>query len=163
MIAIRLQTGGQYWRQLALLWGLFGFLGLTILAVARTAPLAFVGLVMMIVPAYMLVSRYIWWVARMDDDGVTLVSGKRYAWTDLERIIDVRGVSFAFPIENAPPFRYQAHGHNHYELIFKGGHARVFDRMLKNGAEVAAALAALERGATAVRPAAEGPGSGVAS
>ncbi len=134
MNAIQLQTGAQYWRRLALLWGLFALIGLAIAAVAKQPLLGVFGLLLMIAPAYMLLTRRIWWVSRMDGDGVTLISGRRFAWADFEKVIDVHAI------------RYSARWHNHYELVFRNGRARVFDRMLKNADDVVAALKALDRG-----------------
>jgi hypothetical protein len=132
--SLRLQTGTQYWRRLAVIWGLFGLIGLAITAVARQPLLGVLGLLLMVAPAYMLWSRRAWWVARMDGDGVTLLSGKRFAWSGFEKVFEV----------NAR--RYGATWHSHYELVFKDGHARVFDRMLKNSDEVMPVLQALGRG-----------------
>jgi hypothetical protein len=134
MRAIDAKTGKQYWRRVALLWGMFGFFGLVISAMAKTPALGLFGLFLMIAPAYMLVSRRMTWVARLDGDGVTMHSGKRFAWSDFEKVVDVHAL------------RGGAKWHNHYELVFKSGRARVFDRMLANRDEVVGALQALERG-----------------
>jgi hypothetical protein len=133
MNAIEVKTGGAYWKRIGLLWGMFGFIGLVMEAMARRPALGILGLVLMVAPAYMLWSRRVWWIARMDADGVTLRSGKRYAWSDFEKIVDVHAV------------RGGAKWHNHYELIFKSGRARIFDRMLANADEVLAVVKALER------------------
>ncbi len=37
MSAIELKTGKQYWKRIAVLWGMMGFLGLVIEAMAKTA------------------------------------------------------------------------------------------------------------------------------
>src|SRR5260221_3826730 len=129
MNAIQLKTGVQYWRRMALLWGMMALIGFAIAAVAKQPLQGFLGLfVMVALPAYMLFTRRIWWVARMDGDGVTLISGKRYAWADFEKVVGVITT------------RSGGQWHSHYELVFKNGRARVFDRMLKNGDEVVAAL-----------------------
>ena len=146
MQSIQLQTGAQYWRGLAVLWALFGFMGLTMIIFARTTTEGLLGVFFALVPSYMLIARHIWWVARMDRDGVMLVSGRRFAWADLVKVVDVRGVHYAIPIQNAASLNYTSSAHNHYELVFKHGRARVFDRMLKNPDEAVAALDALERG-----------------
>ena len=134
MHTIEVKTGSQYWRRLAVLWAMFALIGLAMVAVARQPLLAVLGLALAVAPAYMLYTRRIWWVARMDVEGVTLISGKRFAWADLEKVVDVIAM------------RYGGKWHNHYELVFHSGRARVFDRMLKNADEVMAAIKALERG-----------------
>jgi hypothetical protein len=101
---------------------------------ARAPALGILGLVVMISPAWLLYRRRVLWVARIDGDGVTLRSGKRLAWADFEKVVDVQAV------------RGGARWHNHYELVFRSGRARVFDRMLSNADEVVAAVTALARG-----------------
>ena len=134
MTAIQLQTGPQYWRRLAIIWVLFGVIGFAMAAVAKAPLLGFSGLFQMIAPAYLPVTRYLWWVKRIDADGVALLSGKRFAWADFDKVMEIT-VS-----------RYGSRRHNHYELVFKTGRGRVFDLMLKNRDEVLAALKALEAG-----------------
>jgi hypothetical protein len=134
MNAIEAKTGRQYWRRIAILWAMFGLFGFVITAMAKAPALGIFGLVLMVAPAYLLWSRRRWWVARMDGDGVLMRSGKRFAWVDLEKVVDVTAV------------RGGAKWHNHYELVFRGGRARVFDRMLANSDEVVAVVQALQRG-----------------
>jgi hypothetical protein len=134
MSAIEVKTGKQYWRRVAILWAMFGLFGFTISAMAKKPAVGLFGLAVMAAPVYMLVSRRLTWAARLDGEGVTLRGGKRLAWSELEKIVDVNAV------------RGGARWHSHYELVFKSGRARVFDRMLANGDEVVAALQALERG-----------------
>jgi hypothetical protein len=134
MNPIEVRTGKAYWRRIGLLWGMFGFFGLVMTAMARAPLLGIVGLVMMIAPAWLLYQRRVLWVLRMDREGVTLRSGKRMPWGDLQQVVDVTAV------------RGGARWHNHYELVFRNGRARVFDRMLANADEVVRALGPLAHG-----------------
>jgi hypothetical protein len=134
MPSIELKTAPAYWRRIGLLWGMFGFFGLVISAMAANPVLGFFGLLLMIAPAWLLIQRRATWIARMDGDGVTLRSGKRLPWSDFEKVVDVQAV------------RGGARWHNHYELIFRSGRARVFDRMLANADEAVPAVTALMRG-----------------
>jgi len=134
MNAIEVKTGSAYWRRIGLLWAMFGLFGLVMTAMAREPALGILGLVVMISPAWLLYRRRVLWVARIDGDGVTLRSGKRLAWADFEKVVDVKAM------------RGGAQWHNHYELVFRSGRARVFDRMLSNADEVIAAITALARG-----------------
>ena len=134
MNAVELKTGKGYWRRIGLLWAMFGFFGFVISAMARTPAPGILGLLLMIAPAWLLVRRRMTWAARLDAEGVILRSGKRLAWADFEKVIDVHVV------------RGGARRHNHYELVFRGGRARVFDFMLANGAEVVGVIKTLERG-----------------
>jgi hypothetical protein len=133
MNGIEAKTGKQYWQRITVLWAMFGLMGFVITAMAREPAIGILGLLLMVTPAYMLWSRRRWWVERMDGDGILLRSGKRFAWADFDKVVDVHAV------------RGGARWHNHYELVFRGGRARVFDRMLANSAEVVAVLQALER------------------
>jgi hypothetical protein len=134
MNAIELKTGKQYWRRVAILWVMFGLFGLVISAMAKRPAVGLFGLLVMVAPGLMLVSRRMTWAARLDAEGVTLRSGKRLPWSDFDKVVDVHAV------------RGGAKWHNHYELVFRSGRARVFDRMLENGDAVVGALQALERG-----------------
>jgi hypothetical protein len=113
---------------------MFGFFGLVISAMAASPVLGFFGLFLMIAPAWLLIQRRATWIARMDADGVTLRSGKRFPWSDFEKVVDVQAN------------RGGARWHSHYELFFHGGHARVFDRMLANADEAVAAVGTLAHG-----------------
>ena len=70
---------------------------------------------------YLTVRSY---VKTLDDDAVTVRSGKRYAWGDLTKIkpVYVR--------------RYGRTTLNHVDLMFSGGTAGVYYQMFENGAEV---------------------------
>lgn len=137
MSVLELQTGSQYWRRLALIWGMFAVIGFAIAAVAKQPLLGFTGLFLMVAPAYMLWSRRNSWVARMDGDGVGMISGKRFGWAEFEKVFEIKARG----------------GHSHYEIVFKGGRARVFDRMLSNKNEVVSVVAALGRGENPFAPA----------
>jgi hypothetical protein len=134
MVPIDLKTAPAYWRRIALLWGMFGFFGLVIAAMAASPALGIFGLLLMLAPAWLLLRRRLTWAARMDGDGVTLRNGKRLAWSELEKVVDIQAT------------RGGARWHNHYELIFRSGRACVFDRMLANANEVVAAVTVLARG-----------------
>jgi hypothetical protein len=134
MNVIEAKTGKAYWRRIGLLWAMFGFFGLVMTATAKQPALGIFGLVMMVAPAWLLYRRRVCWLARMDSNGVTLLSGKRLPWSDFEKVVDVHAI------------RGGAQWHNHYELVFRSGRARVFDRMLANADQVVAVVKALEGG-----------------
>ena len=134
MNAIEAKTGPGYWRRIGVVWGMFGLMGLAITAAARMPAMGIFGLLMMAAPAFLLYRRRVTWAARFDGEGVTLMNGKRLPWSELEKVVDVHVV------------RGGAKWHNHYELVFRSGQARVFDRMLANADEVLGLLKALERG-----------------
>lgn len=127
---IEARTGKSYWRRVALLWGMFGILGLITCAMARKPALGIFGILLMLAPAWLLVRRRFTWVHHLDDTGVTLRSGKHFAWSDLKKVVDVQAV------------RGGAKGHSHYELVFDRGRALVFDRVLENAEEVLAHIRA---------------------
>jgi hypothetical protein len=131
MNTVELKTSGAYWRRIAILWALFGFIGLAITATAKLSALGIFGISIMLAPAFLLIRRRMTWAARFDGTGVTLRSGKQLAWADFEKVVDVHTVKG---------------GHNHYQLVFRGGRARVFDRMLANAGEVVGILSGLARG-----------------
>ncbi len=113
---------------------MFGFFGFVISATAKQPLLGTIGLLVTLAPGWLLYRRRVSWLARVDDAGVTLLSGKRLAWSDFEKVVDVHAIQGG------------ARWHNHYELVFRNGRARVFDRMLANAEEVVAVVKALERG-----------------
>jgi hypothetical protein len=132
-MAIEAKTSPAYWRRIAILWALFAIMGLAISATARKPAQGLFGIALALAPAAMLWRRRATWVARLDDEGVTLRSGKRLPWSELERVTDVHAR------------RGAAEWHSHFELAFKRGRARVFDRMLANADEVVGAIRAREK------------------
>lgn len=130
---IEARTARRYWVRIAVLWGMFALFGFIISAMAKQPVQGFFGLFLMVAPAFLLIRRRLTWAHRFDDGGVALRSGKRFAWADLQKVIDVHAV------------RGGAKWHNHYVLAFKQGRALVFDRMLDNSGEILALLKTLER------------------
>src|SRR5205814_2140528 len=111
MKAIEAKTGQAYWRRIGLLWAMFGFFGLVMTATAKQPALGIFGLVTMVAPAWLLYRRRVCWLAGLDVDGATLLSGQRLPWSDFEKVVDVHAV------------RGGARWHNHYELVFRSGRA----------------------------------------
>ena len=134
MNAVEARTSKAYWRRIGALWAMFGVFGLVITAMASQPVVGIFGLLLMAAPAWLLLRRRATWVRRLDGSGVTLRSGKQLGWADFERVIDVHAI------------RGGSKWHNHYELVFRNGCARVFDRMLENADEVLVVVKALERG-----------------
>jgi hypothetical protein len=134
MSAVEARTSKAYWLRIGVIWGMFGLFGLAMTAVARQPAMGIFGLLMMAAPAWLLLRRRATWMLRIDDDGVTLRSGKRFAWAGFEKVVDVHAV------------RGGAKWHNHYELVFRDGRARVYDRVLENAQEVLGALKAVQQG-----------------
>ena len=134
MNAVEARTSKAYWRRIGALWAMFGVFGLVITAMASQPVVGIFGLLLMAAPAWLLLRRRATWVRRMDGSGVTLRSGKQLGWADFEKVIDVHAI------------RGGSKWHNHYQLVFRNGSARVFDRMLENADEVLGVVKALERG-----------------
>jgi hypothetical protein len=134
MNTIQAKTSQAYWRRIGLLWAMFGSFGLIMTAMAKEPALGIFGLLVMLAPGWLLYRRRATWMATMDGAGVTLLSGKHLPWAELQKIVDVHAL------------RGGARWHNHYDLIFRGGRARVFDRMLANSDEVLGVIKALEQG-----------------
>jgi hypothetical protein len=133
MPVLEAKTSRAYWGRIAILWALFAFIGLAISASARKPALGLLGIAIALAPSAMLWRRRATWVARLDDEGVTLRNGRRLSWSELEQVTDVHAR------------RGAAEWHSHFELRFKRGRARVFDRMLANGDEVVGAIRAREK------------------
>lgn len=134
MNAVEVRTSKGYWRRIAVLWAMFGVFGLVITAMARQPLVGILGLAVMATPVGLLIRRRATWVLRMDASGVTLRNGKQFAWTGFEKVVDVHAT------------RGGARWHNHYELVFRDGHGRVFDQVTENAGQVLGVLKSLERG-----------------
>jgi hypothetical protein len=139
---IEVKTGSAYWSRLGCIALLFGGLTITMVLMGvkglgsqygtGTAPwLILFGLALPVVPLVVMVRSRRTWAARLDARGVTIRSGRLLPWPELRSVVVV----------------HTRYGQvNHYEIVFAGGRARVFPRVLGNAAEVMPALASLREG-----------------
>jgi hypothetical protein len=142
---LEIPTARHYWKRIVLLYVLV--LPFVALGVGQAAKdigrperremvwaMASIGVFLLLAPTVLLLARRRW-VRRMDEHGVTLRSGRTFAWRDF------RGVETRL-IENLKP-RIVV---NHYDLVFTTGRAGVFFRMAANEDEVELVVDRLARG-----------------
>jgi hypothetical protein len=142
MRPIDVRTASAYWTRVGCLAVIFGGIAAVMVVMgvkslsspygsAAARWLILLGVAVLVVPFLVLAKSRLKWAARFDANGVTIRSGRLYPWPELQSVAEVRT-------------RYGQI--NRYELVFRGGRARVFHLSIANAAEVMPVLAALRAG-----------------